>query len=282
MHTGGLLFSADFDVSVNGASVGVDGLLPGWDARDRFGIVVDGTLDIIGASLLTQAAIAAHFDVRPQRRGPHPVYPEIFVFHVGGRRGDHSNYDFWPPRKEVILPTRSPSALLTEINARAITRLALPDLAPADPTCLGEGPSTWAEQYSARDRIVSWFAYSPSGSVGESDIAIRALDARLAQNTDSTLHPLETVEAVLAGDEDLAYTEDSASDLPAELLAGIPEDNRRWAAEVRARIGEVDPARMRELISARQHATLLQGETPPETYRRLDIDTALGVLAALA
>ncbi len=73
MHTAVQLYGNDFDVVIDGEHVGTDGLLPGWSALDRFGIVVDSTLGVLGASLLTQAAFACHFDVRPERRGPRPA-----------------------------------------------------------------------------------------------------------------------------------------------------------------------------------------------------------------
>lgn len=281
MHTAGQLFSGDFDVEIGSRHVGVPGLFPAWDVRDRFGLVVDGTLDAIGASLLTQAAIASHFDVRPARRGPRPAYPEIYVFHVGRRLGDHSNYDFWPPRKEVIVPTRSPNSLLTEINARGITRLAVPDVEPGDIASLEEdGPSLWAEQYSARDRIVSCFAYSPDGEASNADVKITATDKRLEQNTYSTLHPLETAHAALSGSDDVSYTKESASGLPADVLAGIPEDNRRWVATVEARVGEVPSERMQTLVATRKAKVTQTGASPSETYRRLDIESALAIIAS--
>ena len=75
---------------------------------DRFGIVVTEPLGGLGGSLLLQLAIAKFYSVRPDRRASVPVYPEIYLFHVGGPHGDFSYFDFWPPRKEVRV-ARSPS-----------------------------------------------------------------------------------------------------------------------------------------------------------------------------
>lgn len=280
MHTALQLFTGDFDVAIDGRKVGVDGLFPNWDARDRFGIVVDGILDGIGASLLIQAAVAAHYDFRPGRRGSTPAYPEIYAFHVGGPKGDYSNFDFWPPHKEVFLPSRSPNALLTEINARGITRLAVPDIAPGDIENLQDGPSIWAEQYSARDRIVSCFAYSSSGTVAAGDVTVRALNSRIEQNTHSTLRPLETARAALAGNDEVAYTEENAKDLPQDVLDGIAEDVRRWVATVEARADEVTPEHLGVLLVEREARTLAAGGSPEEVFRRLDIEQALRVIAA--
>jgi hypothetical protein len=79
-----------------------------------------------GASLLLQLAIAKFYEVRPERRAGTPVYPEIYLFHVGGPHGDFSYFDFWPPRKEVQVAAAEPVALLEAVNAHAITRLAMP------------------------------------------------------------------------------------------------------------------------------------------------------------
>jgi hypothetical protein len=82
----------------------------------------------------------------------HTAYPEIYLFHDGGPQGDHNSFDFWPPRKEVFIDGGDPVAMLSEINARAITRLAVPDNEPGDPERLTLGISTWAEQAAARER----------------------------------------------------------------------------------------------------------------------------------
>ena len=55
-----------------------------------------------------------------------PVYPEIYLFHIGGPHGDFSYFDFWPPRKEVQVAASQPVSLLEAINAHGITRLAMP------------------------------------------------------------------------------------------------------------------------------------------------------------
>lgn len=277
MHTASQLFSSDFDVLIEGEQVGVPGLFPGWHPHDRFGIVIDGPFHAIGANLLIQAAIAAHYDVRPRRRSTVPVYPEIVAFHVGGPHGDLSNYDFWPPRKEVVLP-RSPSVLLTEINARGITRLAVPDIAAGDVTELGKGPNSWAETYAARDLIASAFAYSPSGTVADDDVVIAAMSDRLEQNLHSVLHLRDAVDAVLARGGKLARPD---PDVPAEIVAAVAEDNQRWAATVRGRLPEVPEAERDRLIALREASLARHGGTPPETYRRLTIEEGLGVLAAL-
>ena len=76
--------------------------------------------------LLIQLAVLAFYESVPARRGTPPRYPEIYLFHAGGRFGDFNAFDFWPPRKEVFLPA-DPAMVLEALNDRAITRLAVPE-----------------------------------------------------------------------------------------------------------------------------------------------------------
>ncbi len=120
------LFVEAFEVHIEGVLVSHEAVFPDWSLLDRFGIVVTEPLGGLGASLLLQLAIAEFYDVRPDRRAGTPVYPEIYLFHVGGPHGGFSYFDFWPPRKEVRVAASQPVALLEAINTHRITRLAIP------------------------------------------------------------------------------------------------------------------------------------------------------------
>ena len=50
---------------------------------------MDRPLGATGASMLIQLAITAFYDVKPSRREV-TLYPEIYLFHVGGRHGNHA------------------------------------------------------------------------------------------------------------------------------------------------------------------------------------------------
>ena len=93
MHAASQLFVEAFDVQVDGERVSPDAVFPDWSPLDRFGIVVTEPLGGLGASLLLQLAIAMFYSVRPDRRAGTPVYPEVYLFHVGGPHGDFSNFD---------------------------------------------------------------------------------------------------------------------------------------------------------------------------------------------
>ncbi len=260
MHTALQLCANDFRIEIDGAPGSLAALFPGWQPHDRFGVVVHEPYGAIGASYLIQAAIVAFYDVRHQRRagrGPGitepndvAIYPEIYVFHVGGRYGDYSMFDFWPARKEVFVEA-DPRMVLDAINDRAITRLAIPD-----------GPSTpveheYKEPAAARDRIQSVFVYSATGRVALPGIAISGVGPEAEANPRDVLDP-ETLRARVTapGVERPRFTE--------SVLV-----QRDWTHRVVQRAGEAQHGL--ELARSRRAAlTDLR-----ETYRRISVDDAL-------
>ena len=125
MHTARQLDAAYFGITVDGVPSSREDVFPEWGVHDRLGVVVDRPLGATGASMLIQLAITAFYDVKPSRREV-TLYPEIYLFHVGGRHGNHAYYDVYPPRKEVVVAD-DPAEILEAINDRAITRLAVVD-----------------------------------------------------------------------------------------------------------------------------------------------------------
>lgn len=266
MHTATQLYPESFRCEIDGTHADLAELLPGWGPGDRFGIVVDRPLGTLGASLLVQAVVAAFYDLRRSRRIEAPSYPEIYAFHVGCPMGDHSAFDFWPPRKEVVVDSEAPVDLLAAVNAHAVTRLAVPEVPPGDLARLEEGPSTWVERESALERIVSCFGYSPDGMVDGADVTMRSEDPRVEQNVDATFDLLSRVESVLS---------DAAEG------AAYSADTLRWAEQVRRRADEVPEEHLVRLRAARGEAAAAHGGTRVETYRRLTVPEALGRLTGL-
>ena len=88
MHVADQILVEAFEVQIGGERVGPEAVFPDWSRLDRFGIVVSEPLGGLGASLLLQLAIAKFYSVRPDRRAGMAVYPEIYLFHVGGPHGD--------------------------------------------------------------------------------------------------------------------------------------------------------------------------------------------------
>lgn len=191
MHTARQLDASHFALTRDGHRAGREDLLPDWGPHDRLGVVVTEPFGAVGASHLIQLSITAFYDVRPSRRSgrldgrdPRAVYPEIYLFHVGEPYGDHSAFDFWPARKEVVVGA-DPRLVLDAINDRAITRLAVPDANPAPVE------HEWKEPAAARDRIVTALGYSPTGRVRHPMWEIAGTDVRTERNVelilDSTL-----------------------------------------------------------------------------------------------
>jgi hypothetical protein len=252
MHTATELKPGMFDVCLNGAPGGWAEVFPGWNRHDRFGIVVTEPFGALGASLLIQLAVLAFYEVLPERRATPPRYPEIYLFHAGGRFGDFNAFDFWPPRKEVFLPA-DPAAVLEALNDYAITRLAVPDGSPV--------PATFAhkEPAAAIERIRSCFAYRADGRPADADITLRACDPLLHKYADATLNPA----AVLA----------TARDSPIPREPTRRRDRLRWLAQLEARTHEVSP----EAVARQQSlcVTIRHEGVACEGLRRLEVKEAL-------
>ncbi len=269
MHAAEQLFVEAFEVQIDGERVSPDAVFPDWLPLDRFGVVVTEPLGGLGASLLIQLAIAKFYSVRPDRREGTPVYPEIYLFHVGGPHGDFSYFDFWPPRKEVQLAASQPVALLEAINAHAITRLAIPLGDIGMESVLRTGPSTWAEQASAVERLRSCFAYSPDGRVAGGEVRISSRDPRVQENITASVAPLPGV---------ISYREYLVSvTLPLWPDPTVAADGYRWADVVERRAGEV-PQPVRDHMAESVAARVNSGEIA-EVYQRITTREALAYIA---
>jgi hypothetical protein len=154
--------------------------------------------------------------------------------------------DVFPARKEVVVG-EEPQALLEAVNDRGITRLVVEDGAP------GRSDLHPGEAASARGRIVTCLAYSPSGRVRDEDVRIAGNDSTEGY-VEAILDPESRMERLQAGDD----------------------ADRARADAIAVRAGEV-PVELRAPIAAAR-AELLEDGRPVETYRRLDLDEALALL----
>lgn len=253
MHTARQLDQSQFAVTIDGRAASRDELLPGWHEHDRLGVVVHEPLGTVGASLLLQLAITAYYDARPGRREGR-LYPEVYLFHVGGLHGDHGFYDVFPGRKEVVVPGE-PALILEAINDRAITRLAVVD-GPPEPV-----RHHLKEPAAALERLVSAFAYSPDGRVAASDVEIAAIDRRAVVNTTIVLHPTRTY----------AEQQRIRAQLRADGTMVAPDEDP--APERRAQV----PVAVRDRVARGRDAISTDG-LPTETYRRVAVADALQML----
>ena len=131
MHSSRELTSAMFAYTVAGRPAAFADVFPGFDGRDRLGVVVRTPGGALGASVLVLAAVTACYDLERARSADFFRYPDYYLFHVGQPVGPYAMLDIWPDHKEVAVPAGDPEALLRAINDRAVTRLLIEDGRPA-------------------------------------------------------------------------------------------------------------------------------------------------------
>ncbi|HWI21402.1 MAG TPA: hypothetical protein VNT22_02180 [Baekduia sp.] len=255
MHTARQLEESQFDITIDGRPATRADLFPDWNAFDRLGVVIHEPFGTIGASYLLQLAITAFYDERPKRRDrSNPIYPDVFVFHVGGRFGDHANFDVFPPRKEVFVDN-NPMEILNAINDRGITRLAVPDRVPDN------AQFDFKEPEQAADRISTAWAYSTSGRTAGADVAISSSLLSTEANGRMTLHPKQSyhdMQEALRLIGKVVVPDDEVFRMPKPRDAEVDEETRD---------------RIRD-----ERLALKSDKTITETYRRIEVKDALRML----
>lgn len=272
MHVAAQLFTPSFESTIEQVTVNPELVLPDFDRADRFGLVVDEPLGGLGASLLLQLAIAEFYRIRRLNNAEPIVYPEVYVFHVGGPHGDFSLFDVWPPRKEVLVPTRQPIGLLEALNTTAITRLALPQRLTGAIKDIETGITSWADKSSFYDRTQSVFLYSPSGLTHRPDVSLASNDPRVQENVMGTLYPVNVATDLI--DE---IARGGSVNLPGH---SVTTDIVKWGHRVRSRDQEVTPETRDVVAAAYQQRLEDGGRRVLETYRRISTEEALVRIAA--
>ncbi len=269
MHVAHQLKSENLSIKISAEDATLNDIFPTPHRYDRYGFVVTEAYGGLGASLLIQAAIVHFYDFLPERRDAEPIYPEIYMFHVGGKYGDHSSFDFWPPRKEVFLESSKPAEVMAALANRGITRLALPEGPYGDTEVLQEGASTWADHAALKNLLSSCFVYAPNGQVSTADVFLESDHATFEANAVWTLDT-DIILDKYRKDPDSVYR-------PGPTVA---VDIDRWVQRMEARDDEVDDAYAKTLLAQRRQ---LEGErlVRRESFRRIDVDSAFRLLAAL-
>jgi hypothetical protein len=262
MHSSRELRSSSFEVSVEGRPARLEELFEGFGEQDRLGVVMSRPCGAVGASALICATITAFYDLQRARGPEFFVYPDYYLFHVGRPLGDHARLDVWPRRKEVVVPDE-PQQILEGIDDRAITRLVVEDGEPGEPAL---DPEVVA---SARGRIATCLAYSPTGRVAGADVRI-AGNAITEGYVEATLDPETRIAKLRA--------EAAGNGAPAPARRADALEAR--IAAIEARLGEVAPDVRRRILASRSE--LLDGGVPVETYRRIGLDEALRLLCSAA
>ena len=189
VHTSTQLSDQCFEIVAEHHTATIEDVME-WRRGDRFGVVVNGPLGALGASLLIQVAVTAFWN--EFRRSASPAIDgrgDLSGHHGLSRRpgmGELTSFDCWPDDREMVVPAR-PAALLSAVGLHAITHLAVPEGAATDhqhrATPLGP----------VLPRLRRGFSNSATGRVEHANLTIRAADARAEQNVWGTLHPREAV-----------------------------------------------------------------------------------------
>jgi hypothetical protein len=246
MHSSQELSSSMFEISAEGRPVRLEQLFEDFGDQDRLGVIVNRPCGAVGASALIAATVTAFYDIQRARGPDFFVYPDYYLFHVGRALGDHGMLDVFPSRKEVVVP-EEPDAVLDAVNDRAITRLVVP---ASTPPATGEHAFDPVALASARGRIATCLAYSPSGRVAGGEVRI-ASNPVVEGYVESILDPESHLAALRAGDD----------------------QDRAYADSIEARRGEVAPELRTQIREARRE--LLEDGRPVETYGRITLDEAL-------
>jgi hypothetical protein len=175
MHTSTTLRSEHFEISVDGRPGTIETLFPGFDERDRLGIVIDCDWGAAGAGTVILAAVTGFYDRLRTGGRPFIAYPDYFAFHVGRARGSLSELDVFPAHKEVVV-TAEPEQIARAVNDRGVTRLLVPDGASIagdglSPSMDGDGLEPFTRA-SAERRIRTALAYSPTGRTPAADVRV--------------------------------------------------------------------------------------------------------------
>jgi hypothetical protein len=196
VHTTTLRSDA-FVLTIDGRPAAMPDLFPGFDEHDRLGIVIGADHGAAGAGTLVLAAVTAFYDRLRATREEFFAYADYFAFHVGHDRGSLRKLDVYPEHKEVVV-TPDPEEILRAINDRGVTRLLVPDIAPAphvtsEPRIASEPPAAAAAatalnpdtRDSAERRLRTALAYSPNGDTSGADVVVRG-----SSQSDSYIHAM--------------------------------------------------------------------------------------------
>lgn len=261
MHTAFELKQSMFTVEVSGRASTRDELLD-WEVRDRLGVIINSPFGALGTGLLVLLSVTAFYDMPNQKRRMRPLYPPIYLFHVGRPWGFHGEFDFWPDRKEIVTG-RNPADVLRSINSHGITHLAVPDGVPQN------SRHRYKEPEEALDRLKQSYAYAADGSVGGADVHLCTSATAVLRNFDRTVHLADT----------LTLREKSIAEDP-RLREGTPagEDSRRYVTLMRERLEEVSPADGAVVRAMARIDQAMAAARLDEYLRRIDAKTAIGLL----
>lgn len=260
MHTAFDLKKRMFKASVEGRDVDPYELLE-WREADRLGVLIDRPVGALGAGLMILLAASAFYDVPGKKRRQRPLYPEIYLFHVGGPWGVFTNFDFWPDHKEIFLP-EDPREALRAINNRGITHL----LVIGQPLALVE--HRFKEPEAAMDRIRKCWAYSPDGLAADGEIVISTQDMKILENYTGVLEMDAFLDRVEEGDNSLLRVKSKSEE----------EDFRSYELSRRRVAVEMDKDAPSYLAAMARVSRARDAGMMEERFRAISVEDALQML----
>ena len=168
MHSSTALAASDFAIEIDGREASFDELFPGFEERDRLGVVLRDPFDALGASALICRTVTAFYDaLRAHSGDEYHRYADFYLFGAGCDVADYGELDLWPGHKYVRCDD-SAESLVQALNDRAVTRLLVPQGERR------EGALERQTRSSALARITTALAYAPDGRAEGADVAIQA------------------------------------------------------------------------------------------------------------
>ncbi len=186
MHSAEDLTSSSFSFTVGRKKATFTDVFPDFEERDRLGVVVGRPCGGVGASALILATVTAFYDLQRAKGGDFFLYPDYFLFHVGGYMGDHQMLDIFPSHKEVVVEEDA-ERMLQAINDRGITRLLVQDAEPRD--------LQFSRVTLGSVHLRTALAYSPTGRVEGADVYVTSNEATESYVSDVFDYSQDTVDS---------------------------------------------------------------------------------------
>lgn len=260
MHTAFDVKKRMFRVTSGGREIDPYELLD-WSERDRLGVLIDRPVGALGAGLMILLAASAFYDVVGKKRRQRPIYPEIYLFHVGGPWGVFTNFDFWPDHKEIFLPS-DPVEVLSAVNNRGITHLLVVNQMSA------VAEHRFKEPEAALDRLKRCWAYEPAGSVVDGDVVITTSDMSLLENYTRVLDMDIFLDRVTVGEKAMLRVGAKSDE----------EDQRSYEISRKRLVRELDKGAPSYRKAATRISAALAAGTFSERFRAISGQDALQML----
>lgn len=183
MHTSRTMRPDEFDVTVDGRPGSLDAVLPSLTPTDRIAIVTHTPGGSLAAAPLLLAAVGRYYEMLRSERNDFYRYPSYFVVHVGQLRAYHGWLDVWSHHKEVVVAAHG-QAVLEALHDRAVSRVLLEDVPPADGELMRETANWFLEE------VADVLTFTPGHTEGAFSVRPSPEAARLIHMAAEASHGL--------------------------------------------------------------------------------------------